>query len=131
MISRKEEKRPAPPSDADDPPYTSIGSLPLSDEDEEQDTGFPGLAPLKPESTRALKRLARYRPPKDIWPMKRRAAVLVALFGGRHGVRAPSPGYGALGSTPVQDLYVVLSRRSSRIRTYVSSLCWSGTIQHG
>ena len=43
------------------------------------------LAPLTALSLRALNRLATYKAPRDRWPQVRRAAVLVALFAGRHG----------------------------------------------
>ena len=43
------------------------------------------LGPLTALSLRALNRLAQYKAPRDRWPQVRRAAVLVALFAGRHG----------------------------------------------
>jgi hypothetical protein len=92
MPSRKDEKRPAPaptllPSPVSTNEYTDIGQLPNAEDDAPLADAPLELAPLKPESERALRRLARYKPPRDRWPMRRRAAVLVALFGGRHGVR--------------------------------------------
>ncbi|CAD6969483.1 unnamed protein product [Tilletia controversa] len=65
----------------------------------------PDLGPLTDESLAALRSLAKYRPdpepcPNDV-PAFRRAAVLLGLFGGRHG-----------------DLYVVLSKRAAQLRSH-------------
>ncbi|KAI0337966.1 hypothetical protein BDW22DRAFT_1363550 [Trametopsis cervina] len=61
------------------------------------------LPPLKPESRKCLHNLAQYTPqkPRMSFPKSRQAAVLVALFVGRSG-----------------DLYVLLSQRSSNLRSY-------------
>ncbi|KAI0940346.1 hypothetical protein AcV5_001480 [Taiwanofungus camphoratus] len=66
---------------------------------------------LKPESKRCLQNLLLYRPPKQrmIYPKSRCAAVLVALFVGRMG-----------------DLYVLLSRRASTLRTYAGDTSLPG-----
>ncbi|KAF8198865.1 NUDIX hydrolase domain-like protein [Mycena galopus ATCC 62051] len=66
---------------------------------------------LSPESKRCLKNLAAYRPrkPKFTFPRERRAAVLVALFVGRLG-----------------DLYVLLNRRSSTLRSYAGDTSLPG-----
>ncbi|KAH9482169.1 Nudix hydrolase 22, chloroplastic [Psilocybe cubensis] len=66
---------------------------------------------LSKESRRCLQNLARYHPPKPsiIVPRSRSAAVLVALFVGRQG-----------------DLYVLLSRRSSTLRTYAGDTSLPG-----
>ncbi|KAI0782543.1 NUDIX hydrolase domain-like protein [Abortiporus biennis] len=68
---------------------------------------------LKPESKLCLQTLARYKPAKHwqklVFPKSRSAAVLVALFVGRTG-----------------DLYVLLSRRSSTLRTYAGDTSLPG-----
>ncbi|KIK57333.1 hypothetical protein GYMLUDRAFT_246983 [Collybiopsis luxurians FD-317 M1] len=65
---------------------------------------------------RCLKNLAAYRPPKDAFPQpwlpfprSRRAAVLVALFVGRKG-----------------DLYVLLSKRASTLRSFAGDTSLPG-----
>ncbi|KZT70259.1 hypothetical protein DAEQUDRAFT_214953 [Daedalea quercina L-15889] len=69
------------------------------------------LPALKPESKQCLQNLLNYRPPKPRvkYPKSRSAAVLVALFVGRHG-----------------DLYVLLSRRASTLRTYAGDTSLPG-----
>ncbi|KAJ7081168.1 NUDIX hydrolase domain-like protein [Mycena belliarum] len=71
------------------------------------------IPPLSAESKRqvCLRRLAAYRPPeqKMPYPRSRSAAVLVALFVGRHG-----------------DLYVLLNRRSETLRTYAGDTSLPG-----
>ncbi|KAH9833854.1 NUDIX hydrolase domain-like protein [Rhodofomes roseus] len=66
---------------------------------------------LKPESKQCLQTLLHYRPPKQRvnYPKSRSAAVLVALFVGRYG-----------------DLYVLLSRRASTLRTYAGDTSLPG-----
>ncbi|KAI0076967.1 hypothetical protein K474DRAFT_1181426 [Panus rudis PR-1116 ss-1] len=68
---------------------------------------------LKPESKQCIKNLASYSPARHwqelIVPKSRRAAVLVALFIGRKG-----------------DLYVLLSRRASTLRTYAGDTSLPG-----
>ncbi|KAI9057635.1 hypothetical protein FKP32DRAFT_1762267 [Trametes sanguinea] len=66
---------------------------------------------LTAESRRCIQTLASYRPPKSPlrYPKSRSAAVLVALFVGRMG-----------------DLYVLLSRRSSSLRTYAGDTALPG-----
>ncbi|KAJ6496210.1 NUDIX hydrolase domain-like protein [Mycena sanguinolenta] len=66
---------------------------------------------LSAESKRCLKNLAAYRPrkPKFPFPRERCAAVLVALFVGRMG-----------------DLYVLLNRRSSTLRSYAGDTSLPG-----
>ncbi|KAF7364278.1 Nudix hydrolase 15, mitochondrial [Mycena sanguinolenta] len=66
---------------------------------------------LSAESKRCLRNLAAYRPrkPKFPFPRERSAAVLVALFVGRLG-----------------DLYVLLSRRSSTLRSYAGDTSLPG-----
>ncbi|KAK0563910.1 8-oxo-dGTP diphosphatase [Tilletia horrida] len=63
------------------------------------------LGPLTDESLAALRNLARHKPAPEPCPNAvpafRRAAVLLALFGGRHG-----------------DLYVVLSKRAAQLRSH-------------
>ncbi|CAL1699931.1 unnamed protein product [Somion occarium] len=68
-------------------------------------------ATLKPESRQCIKNLAAYTPPKQRSriPKSRSAAVLIALFVGRKG-----------------DLYVVLSRRASTLRTYAGDTSLPG-----
>ncbi|KAE8267422.1 hypothetical protein A4X09_0g4921 [Tilletia walkeri] len=65
----------------------------------------PDLGPLTDESLAALRSLAKYKPEPepcpDSIPAFRRAAVLLGLFGGRHG-----------------DLYVVLSKRAAQLRSH-------------
>ncbi|KAI0043466.1 hypothetical protein FA95DRAFT_1563263 [Auriscalpium vulgare] len=66
--------------------------------------------PLKRESIRALRNLAAHRTPRvPPWPRAQSAAVLVALFVGRHG-----------------DLYVLLSRRAATLRTYAGDTALPG-----
>ncbi|KDQ63951.1 hypothetical protein JAAARDRAFT_682725, partial [Jaapia argillacea MUCL 33604] len=67
--------------------------------------------PLKEESQLCLRNLAAYRPPRTKlrFPRSRCAAVLVALFVGRMG-----------------DLCVLLSRRSSTLRTYAGDTSLPG-----
>ncbi|KAF8887246.1 hypothetical protein CPB84DRAFT_1816637 [Gymnopilus junonius] len=69
------------------------------------------IPPLSQESKRCLRTLAAYRAPKQKmkYPKSRSAAVLVALFVGRQG-----------------DLYVLLSRRSSTLRTYAGDTSLPG-----
>ncbi|KAI0832854.1 NUDIX hydrolase domain-like protein [Trametes gibbosa] len=66
---------------------------------------------LTPESRRCIQTLATYRTPKAPlrYPKSRIAAVLVALFVGRTG-----------------DLYVLLSRRASSLRTYAGDTALPG-----
>ncbi|KAI0774717.1 NUDIX hydrolase domain-like protein [Trametes elegans] len=66
---------------------------------------------LTPESRRCIQTLAAYRPQKYPfkYPKSRSAAVLVALFVGRMG-----------------DLYVLLSRRASSLRTYAGDTALPG-----
>ncbi|KAH9931777.1 NUDIX hydrolase domain-like protein [Amylocystis lapponica] len=66
---------------------------------------------LKPESKQCLQNLLYYRPPvpRIEYPKSRCAAVLVALFIGRMG-----------------DLYVLLSRRASTLRTYAGDTSLPG-----
>ncbi|KAJ7109089.1 NUDIX hydrolase domain-like protein [Mycena crocata] len=66
---------------------------------------------LSAESKRCLRNLAVYRPqkPQIPYPRSRSAAVLVALFVGRMG-----------------DLYVLLSRRSSTLRSYAGDTSLPG-----
>ncbi|KAI0796437.1 NUDIX hydrolase domain-like protein [Irpex lacteus] len=66
---------------------------------------------LKPESRQCLYNLVQYVPPKPRmkFPKSRQAAVLVALFVGRMG-----------------DLYVLLSQRSSNLRTYAGDTSLPG-----
>ncbi|PIL37567.1 hypothetical protein GSI_01261 [Ganoderma sinense ZZ0214-1] len=66
---------------------------------------------LTPESRRCIQNLAAYRPPKSPFrcPKSRTAAVLVALFVGRMG-----------------DIYVLLSRRASHLRTYAGDTVLPG-----
>jgi len=66
---------------------------------------------LKQESRRCIRALANYtsRRQKVKYPRERRAAVLVALFVGRKG-----------------DLYVLLSRRASTLRTYAGDTALPG-----
>lgn len=67
----------------------------------------PDLGPLTDESLEALRNLVRHRPAPDSEPCPeavpayRRAAVLLSLFPGRNG-----------------DLYVILSQRSSTLRSH-------------
>ncbi|KAI0089363.1 NUDIX hydrolase domain-like protein [Irpex rosettiformis] len=69
------------------------------------------LPPLKPESRQCLHNLVQYVPPtpKMKYPKSRQAAVLVALFVGRMG-----------------DLYVLLSQRSSNLRSYAGDTSLPG-----
>ncbi|ESK91863.1 hypothetical protein Moror_10475 [Moniliophthora roreri MCA 2997] len=69
------------------------------------------LGVLTKESRQCLRTLASYHAPKSQIPMPRSrcAAVLVALFVGRRG-----------------DLYVLLSRRSSTLRTYAGDTSLPG-----
>ncbi|KAJ7863983.1 NUDIX hydrolase domain-like protein [Mycena olivaceomarginata] len=69
------------------------------------------IPPLSAESKRCLKNLASYRPKKSKFPFPREksAAVLVALFVGRLG-----------------DLYVLLNRRSSTLRSYAGDTSLPG-----
>ncbi|KAF7325257.1 Nudix hydrolase 15, mitochondrial [Mycena venus] len=69
------------------------------------------IPPLSAESRRCLKNLAAYRPrkPRFPYPRERSAAVLVALFVGRLG-----------------DLYVLLNRRSSTLRSYAGDTSLPG-----
>ncbi|KAF8187200.1 NUDIX hydrolase domain-like protein [Pholiota molesta] len=69
------------------------------------------IPPLTEESKRCLRNLAAYRAPKQRlkYPRSRCAAVLVALFVGRQG-----------------DLYVLLNRRSSTLRTYAGDTSLPG-----
>ncbi|KAI0751196.1 NUDIX hydrolase domain-like protein [Daedaleopsis nitida] len=66
---------------------------------------------LTTESRRCIQNLAAYRPPKSSlrFPKSRSAAVLVAVFIGRMG-----------------DLYVLLSRRASSLRTYAGDTALPG-----
>ncbi|KZP09940.1 hypothetical protein FIBSPDRAFT_759195 [Athelia psychrophila] len=66
---------------------------------------------LKAESKRCLRNLANYTTPHIRLPLPpaRQAAVLVALFVGRHG-----------------DLYVLLNRRASTLRTYAGDTALPG-----
>ncbi|KAF6751545.1 NUDIX hydrolase domain-like protein [Ephemerocybe angulata] len=66
---------------------------------------------LTEDSKRCLRNLANYETPKQrlTFPRSRLAAVLVALFVGRKG-----------------DLYVLLSRRSSSLRTYAGDTSLPG-----
>ncbi|KAH9899426.1 NUDIX hydrolase domain-like protein [Cubamyces lactineus] len=66
---------------------------------------------LTTESRRCIQTLAAYRPPRSPlkYPKSRCAAVLVALFVGRMG-----------------DLYVLLSRRASSLRTYAGDTALPG-----
>ncbi|KAI0690270.1 NUDIX hydrolase domain-like protein [Cytidiella melzeri] len=66
---------------------------------------------LKPESRQCLHNLVQYSPskPKMKFPKSRQAAVLVALFVGRMG-----------------DLYVLLSQRSSNLRSYAGDTSLPG-----
>ncbi|KJA17714.1 hypothetical protein HYPSUDRAFT_90506 [Hypholoma sublateritium FD-334 SS-4] len=74
-------------------------------------SGEARIPPLSRESKRCLRNLAAYRTPKPRLkvPRSRCAAVLVALFVGRHG-----------------DLYVLLNRRSSTLRTYAGDTSLPG-----
>ncbi|KAF9058708.1 NUDIX hydrolase domain-like protein [Rhodocollybia butyracea] len=74
------------------------------------------LAVLTKESRRCLRNLAAYRPSKESFPQpwlpfprSRRAAVLVALFVGRKG-----------------DLYVLLSKRASTLRSFAGDTSLPG-----
>ncbi|CAA7259409.1 unnamed protein product [Cyclocybe aegerita] len=69
------------------------------------------IPPLSNESKRCLRNLAAYRLPKQrlSYPRSKCAAVLVALFVGRHG-----------------DLYVLLNRRSANLRTYAGDTSLPG-----
>ncbi|KAF9528056.1 NUDIX hydrolase domain-like protein [Crepidotus variabilis] len=69
------------------------------------------IPPLSQESKRCLRNLVLYRTPRQRipYPRSRSAAVLVALFVGRHG-----------------DLYVLLSRRSATLRTYAGDTSLPG-----
>ncbi|KAI8448371.1 hypothetical protein BY996DRAFT_7598944 [Phakopsora pachyrhizi] len=60
------------------------------------------LSGLNPQSISALHRLVCHRPEVDQFPTKRRAAVMIGLFASRQG-----------------HLNVLLTRRSSTMRTYV------------
>ncbi|KAK7038466.1 mitochondrial Nudix hydrolase 15 [Favolaschia claudopus] len=73
--------------------------------------GVARIPPLSAESKRCLKNLATYRPRRSKFPhpRERSAAVLVALFVGRLG-----------------DLYVLLSRRSSTLRSYAGDTSLPG-----
>ncbi|KAI0371495.1 hypothetical protein BV20DRAFT_941868 [Pilatotrama ljubarskyi] len=75
------------------------------------DVSKASIPELTPESRRCIQRLAAYRPPKLSlrYPKSRSAAVLVALFVGRMG-----------------DLYVLLSRRASSLRTYAGDTALPG-----
>ncbi|PCH40719.1 hypothetical protein WOLCODRAFT_70305 [Wolfiporia cocos MD-104 SS10] len=66
---------------------------------------------LKSESKLCLQNLTSYRAPRQLmeFPKSRRAAVLVTLFVGRMG-----------------DLYVLLSRRASTLRTYAGDTSLPG-----
>ncbi|KAK7696103.1 hypothetical protein QCA50_000746 [Cerrena zonata] len=66
---------------------------------------------LSPESKQCIKNLAGYKPPRLPLrvPKSRTAAVLVALFVGRKG-----------------DLYVLLSRRATTLRTYAGDTSLPG-----
>ncbi|KAJ7503210.1 NUDIX hydrolase domain-like protein [Mycena galericulata] len=66
---------------------------------------------LSAESKRCLRRLSEYRPkkPQFPYPRSRSAAVLVALFVGRFG-----------------DLYVLLNRRSTTLRSYAGDTVLPG-----
>ncbi|KAK0544902.1 8-oxo-dGTP diphosphatase [Tilletia horrida] len=63
------------------------------------------LGPLTDESLAALRTLAKYKPAPEPCPNAipafRRAAVLLGIFGGRHG-----------------DLYVILSKRAAQLRSH-------------
>ncbi|KAJ7642346.1 NUDIX hydrolase domain-like protein [Mycena polygramma] len=69
------------------------------------------IPPLSAESKRCLRNLTAYRPHKQKfpYPRERSAAVLVALFVGRLG-----------------DLYVLLNRRSSTLRSYAGDTSLPG-----
>lgn len=71
----------------------------------------PQITVLTEESKLCLQNLSKYRAPKSRiqYPRTRLAAVLVALFVGRKG-----------------DLYVLLSRRSSSMRTYAGDTSLPG-----
>ncbi|KAI0355435.1 hypothetical protein OH77DRAFT_1424933 [Trametes cingulata] len=75
------------------------------------DVNKASIPELTPESRRCIQTLAAYRPPKSPlrYPKSRSAAVLVALFVGRMG-----------------DLYVLLSRRASSLRTYAGDTALPG-----
>ncbi|KAJ3783330.1 NUDIX hydrolase domain-like protein [Lentinula aff. detonsa] len=87
--------------------------LKLSSDDLERNTN---LVALTRELKRCLRNLAAYKPPKDTFPQpwlpfpkSRRAAVLVALFVGRKG-----------------DLYVLLSKRASTLRSFAGDTSLPG-----
>jgi len=74
-----------------------------------QDAPIPSL---KPESKRCIQSLASYHPTRrqpPEYPREKSAAVLVALFVGRMG-----------------DLYVLLSRRASTLRSYAGDTSLPG-----
>ncbi|KAI8989843.1 NUDIX hydrolase domain-like protein [Trametes punicea] len=75
------------------------------------DVSKTSIPELTPESRRCIQTLAAYRPPKSPlkYPKSRSAAVLVALFVGRMG-----------------DLYVLLSRRASSLRSYAGDTALPG-----
>ncbi|GAA96223.1 uncharacterized protein L969DRAFT_91673 [Mixia osmundae IAM 14324] len=108
-----------PKDDFDNDDYETIGSLPQDDprrterpltQDEEDDDDAPlDLQPLTADSLRALRRLSRYKAGPDKWPMRRRAAVLVALFAGRRG-----------------HLRVVLSTRAADMRAHPGEVALPG-----
>lgn len=68
---------------------------------------------LSSDSLGALRRLSGYQRPAETFPLVRRAAVLVALFGGRSG-----------------DLHCLLSTRAANMRTYVSSPARTRLVAH-
>ncbi|KAK4057275.1 8-oxo-dGTP diphosphatase [Microbotryomycetes sp. JL221] len=68
------------------------------------------IDPLSDDSLSALRRLARYKPPRDPWPSDNRAAVLVALFGSRTG----------------KNLNVLLSTRALTLRTFPGNVALPG-----
>ncbi|KAJ3903116.1 NUDIX hydrolase domain-like protein [Lentinula edodes] len=89
------------------------GKLRLSTNDLERNAN---LGTLTKESKRCLRNLAAYKPPKDAFPQpwlpfprSRCAAVLVALFVGRKG-----------------DLYVLLSKRASTLRSFAGDTSLPG-----
>ncbi|KAJ3719169.1 NUDIX hydrolase domain-like protein [Lentinula raphanica] len=92
---------------------TRTNKLRLSSDDIERNAN---LGVLTRESKRCLRNLAAYKPPKDTFPQpwlpfprSRRAAVLVALFVGRKG-----------------DLYVLLSKRASTLRSFAGDTSLPG-----
>ncbi|KAH8926721.1 hypothetical protein BT69DRAFT_1258997 [Atractiella rhizophila] len=67
------------------------------------------MDPLTETSLLALNNLVEYTPREDTFPMERRAAVMVALFPGRHG-----------------DLYVLLNTRALTLRSHPGEVSLPG-----